>query len=200
MTETKKAKETSGTELTRFNAFRHGLLSRFTVLPWESSEEYETVLEALAVEYAPQGPTEEHLVEELAHIFWRKRRLRLAESATHRRAFGKVLSPLNHISEDAVITIPRISKGEWVEEAVSATDEQSAEELAELKQEGTDQEAQHPFSRWMERNVQEYEPPPESKIDLLCASIYLQLIERRNELMALLWKAIELNEPLRISA
>jgi hypothetical protein len=135
MTETKKAKGTSGTELTRFNAFRHGLLSRFTVLPWESSEEFESVLEALAVEYAPQGPTEEHLVEELAHILWRKRRLRLAESATHRRAFGKVLSPLNHISEDAVITIPRTSKGEWVEEAVSATDQQSAEELAELKQE-----------------------------------------------------------------
>ena len=64
-----------GTELTRFNALRHGLLSRYTVLPWEDADEYEAVLAALAAEHAPQGPTEEHLVEELAGVVWRKRRL-----------------------------------------------------------------------------------------------------------------------------
>jgi len=35
----------------------------------------------LAAEHAPKGPTEEHLVEEVAGIIWRKRRLRLAEAA-----------------------------------------------------------------------------------------------------------------------
>ena len=34
---------------------------------------------------APQGATEEHFVEEIAGIVWRKRRLRLAEAAAHRR-------------------------------------------------------------------------------------------------------------------
>ena len=32
--------ETGGTEITRFNALRHGVLSRYTVLPWESADEY----------------------------------------------------------------------------------------------------------------------------------------------------------------
>jgi hypothetical protein len=35
---------------------------------------------ALAAEHAPQGPTEEHLVEELAGVVWRKRRLQLARN------------------------------------------------------------------------------------------------------------------------
>ena len=56
--------EVSSTELTRFNALRHGVLSRFTVLPWEDAEEYKTIVLALVAEHAPQGPTEEHLVEE----------------------------------------------------------------------------------------------------------------------------------------
>ena len=77
--------ETAGTAITRFNALRHGVLSRYTVLPWEDAEEYQALVAALVAEHAPQGPTEEHLVEELAGILWRKRRLRLAEAAAHRR-------------------------------------------------------------------------------------------------------------------
>jgi hypothetical protein len=78
--------ENRGTEITRFNALRHGVLSRYTVLPWEDGDEYRALIAALMAEHAPQGPTEEHLVEELAGILWRKRRLRLAEAAAHRRA------------------------------------------------------------------------------------------------------------------
>ena len=68
--------EGNGTELTRFNALRHGILSRYTVLPWEDEGEYAALVASLVEEHAPQGPTEEHLVEELAGILWRKRRLR----------------------------------------------------------------------------------------------------------------------------
>jgi hypothetical protein len=71
--------------LTRFNATRHGILSRHTLLPWEPREEYEDLHLALKHQYVPGDPMEEHLVEELAGIIWRKRRLRLAES----RAFGE---------------------------------------------------------------------------------------------------------------
>ncbi len=39
--------ETGGTEITRFNALRHGVLSRYTVLPWENADEYQAVVEAL---------------------------------------------------------------------------------------------------------------------------------------------------------
>src|SRR4051812_3907386 len=71
-------------EITRFNALRHGVLSRYTVLPWEDEAEYRTLLEALVTEHEPVGPTEEHLIEELAGIIWRKRRLRMAEAAIYR--------------------------------------------------------------------------------------------------------------------
>src|SRR6476660_6112380 len=53
----------SSYETTRFNALRHGILSRHTVLPWEDRSEYQTLLDALVAEHAPDGPTEEHLVE-----------------------------------------------------------------------------------------------------------------------------------------
>src|SRR4051794_32350048 len=80
--------ETTGTALTRFNALRHGVLSRYTVLPWENPEEYQVLVAALVAEHVPQGVTEEHLVDELAGVLWRKRRLHLAEAAAHRRGLS----------------------------------------------------------------------------------------------------------------
>jgi hypothetical protein len=55
-------------------------LSQYTVLPWEDGEEYRALLEALVAEHRPQGPTEEHLVEELTGVIWRKRRLRMGRA------------------------------------------------------------------------------------------------------------------------
>jgi len=81
--------ETGGTDITRFNALRHGVLSRYTVLPWENADEYLALVGSLAAEHAPHRPTEEHLVEEVAGILWRKRRLRLAEAAAHRRGTAR---------------------------------------------------------------------------------------------------------------
>jgi hypothetical protein len=46
------ATETVGTEITRFNALRHGVLSRYTVLPWENAEEYRTLVAALVRTFA----------------------------------------------------------------------------------------------------------------------------------------------------
>jgi hypothetical protein len=74
---------------TRFNALQHGLLSRYAVLPWEDRAEYQALLDALVAEHVPQGPTEEHLVEELAGVMWRKRRLQLAELAIYRDRLRK---------------------------------------------------------------------------------------------------------------
>ena len=51
-------------ETTRFNALRDGVLSRYTVLPWEDKTEYQALLTAVVAEHAPSGVTEEHLVEE----------------------------------------------------------------------------------------------------------------------------------------
>jgi hypothetical protein len=105
MTETKSDMQTEpgGTEITRFNALRHGVLSRYTVLPWESAEEYRALVSALAAEHTPQGPTEEHLVEELAGILWRKRRLRLAEAAAHRRGLNGTLASYRETVKVALV-------------------------------------------------------------------------------------------------
>ena len=69
----------------RHNALRHGILSKCLLLPGEDENEYDALLSALVEEHRPQGPTEEHLVEELAGIMWRKRRHRLAEVAHQRQ-------------------------------------------------------------------------------------------------------------------
>ncbi len=69
----------------RFNAIKHGVLSRHVVLAHEDGAEFGDLLAALVAEHAPAGPTETHLVEELAGAIWRKRRVLQAEGATINR-------------------------------------------------------------------------------------------------------------------
>jgi hypothetical protein len=63
------------------NALKHGILSRLVVLAHENYGEFDDMLAALIEEHRPAGMTEQHLVEELAAIIWRKRRVLLAEGA-----------------------------------------------------------------------------------------------------------------------
>ena len=65
----------------RFNAMKHGILSRLAVLAHEDHAEFDDLLAALIDEHRPAGITEQHLIEELATIIWRKRRVLLAEGA-----------------------------------------------------------------------------------------------------------------------
>ena len=68
-------------EPVRYNAMKHGILSRLAVLPHEDVGEFADLLAALIEEHNPAGMTERHLIEELAAIIWRKRRVLLAEGA-----------------------------------------------------------------------------------------------------------------------
>lgn len=68
-------------EPVRFNAMKHGILSRLVVLAHEDHTEFADLLAALMDEHRPAGMTERHLIEELATIIWRKRRVLLAEGA-----------------------------------------------------------------------------------------------------------------------
>ncbi len=68
-------------EPVRFNAMKHGILSRLAVLAHEDHAEFDNLLAALIDEHRPAGMTERHLIEELATIIWRKRRVLLAEGA-----------------------------------------------------------------------------------------------------------------------
>src|SRR5689334_7134645 len=123
--------DTSGTEITRFNALRHGVLSRYTVLPWEDAGEYGALVAALVAEHCPQGPTEEHLVEELAGILWRKRRLRLAEAAAHHRGLNGTLSPYRETVKAALVHLDATNGPERVVDAIRATATDTKEEIAD---------------------------------------------------------------------
>jgi hypothetical protein len=111
------ASESNGTELTRFNALRHDVLSRYVVLPWEDADEYAALVASLVAEHGPQGPTEEHLVEELAGVLWRERRLRLAEAAAHRRGLENSFSSHRETGKVALAHITRADKSVDVSEA-----------------------------------------------------------------------------------
>ena len=69
-------------EPVRYNAMKHGILSRLAVRPHEDVGEFGDLLAALVEEHQPAGATEMHLIEELAAIIWRKRRVLMAEGAT----------------------------------------------------------------------------------------------------------------------
>jgi hypothetical protein len=123
----------AGTGITRFNALRHGVLSRYTVLPWENSDEYRAVVEALVAEHVPQGPTEEHLVEEIAGILWRKRRLRMAEAAAHRRGLEDALEPHRETAKAALIHLNTTVQSESAVDAVRATAADTDEDMADME-------------------------------------------------------------------
>jgi hypothetical protein len=122
------------TELTRFNALRHGVLSRYTVLPWEDADEYGAIVSALVAEHAPEGPTEEHLVEELAGILWRKRRLRLAEAAVHRRGLNGTLASYRETVKVALAHLDATNQSERVVDAIRATAADTEEDIREMQE------------------------------------------------------------------
>lgn len=122
---------------TRFNALQHGVLSRHAVLPWEDRAEYQALLDALVAEHTPQGPTEEHLVEELAGIIWRKRRLRLAEASIYRERLRKdVTSTLDPDQVAGAALLPLVGKHKVkadIPQALSATPADTAHDLRDVK-------------------------------------------------------------------
>jgi hypothetical protein len=123
-------------DMARFNAVQHGVLSRYAVLPWEDRSEYQALLDALVTEHAPDGPTEGHLVEELAGIIWRKRRLRMAEAAIYREKLRKEASydGPDKIAGAALLPVTGDAKGSAsIAQAVAAAPRDTARDLRDVK-------------------------------------------------------------------
>jgi hypothetical protein len=125
--------DTGGTATTRFNAIKHGILSRYAVLPWEDADEYRALVGSLVTEHAPQGPTEEHLVEELAGILWRKRRLRLAEAAAHRRGLSGTLASYRETAKVALVHLGSAGQSERIADAIRATATDTEGDIADIE-------------------------------------------------------------------
>jgi hypothetical protein len=97
---------TGSYDAVRFNALQHGILSRYTVLSHEDAGEYHGLLAALIEEHQPAAMTEAHLVEELAGIIWRKRRVLMAEGA-------KINEGLKYSARNAEGVIPAAAPFEF---------------------------------------------------------------------------------------
>jgi hypothetical protein len=98
--------------------------------PWQ--EPLRVLLTALVAEHEPRGPTEEHLVEELAGILWRKRRLRLAEAATVRRGLEGTFASYHRTVDVALALLDAADQPECVSTAVRATAADTDEDMADM--------------------------------------------------------------------
>jgi hypothetical protein len=68
-----------GKENSKLNATKHGIFSKVVVIEGESRAEFEDLLNGLRSYLQPEGMLEEILVEKLAALFWRQRRLIIAD-------------------------------------------------------------------------------------------------------------------------
>jgi hypothetical protein len=73
-------------QVQRTNARKHGLFSKAVLLQDETAAEYEVLLDGLMENLQPQGKMEIVLVENLATLLWRKRRLVQVETAEIEKA------------------------------------------------------------------------------------------------------------------
>lgn len=124
-----------GYDAVRFNAMKHGILSKLAVLPHEDAGEFAEIVNALMQEHQPVGMTERHLIEELASIMWRKRRVLLAEGA----AINLGLRHIVHNSLDSPISAaaPLESglrkEGSDLQDLLTASPEEIADRLREAE-------------------------------------------------------------------
>jgi len=74
-------KTLKGKAIVRFNALRHGLLTRDVVLPGEDADAFEDLRNQVRANYSPVGPIEELLVDRMVNAMWRLLRSERAETA-----------------------------------------------------------------------------------------------------------------------
>jgi hypothetical protein len=75
-------KTNEGKAVSRYNALKHGLLSKEVLLENEDTEAFAEFSEALSEELKPVGPFEETLVDRIISCYWRLRRAVYVEKNT----------------------------------------------------------------------------------------------------------------------
>jgi hypothetical protein len=128
-----------GYQHSRLNALSHGLTARTMLLPWEDAAAFQTLLDALLAEHRPMGPTEHHLVQQLAALFWRQQRLLHAEAASIQDSLREQLSfdHADQVGAGAMAHLRPDEDGNDVLEAVQASEQDNHQMLAALDGEET---------------------------------------------------------------
>ena len=98
-------KTPEGKEKVRFNALKHGLRARNTILPFENAEEFNQLCAELEDDWQPQGRTEKLHVEQLAVQQWLLMRLANFESIVY----------LNQMDHVALPFIERFLRETWTD-------------------------------------------------------------------------------------
>jgi hypothetical protein len=76
-----------GKDRSKYNALKHGIFSKVAVLKDEPRGTFDKLLNGLFSDLQPQGTLEEIIVEKIAAIAWRYRRL-LVAGAVNSQGFG----------------------------------------------------------------------------------------------------------------
>ena len=71
----------TGKDRSRHNALKHGIFSKMVLLKGEPQSDFDSLLNGLRNDLRPEGMLERILVEKLASLIWRQRRLLMAEGA-----------------------------------------------------------------------------------------------------------------------
>src|SRR5216683_6465920 len=77
-----------GKQRSKYNATKHAIFSSVALLEGESRSEFNSLLEGLLENFQPIGALEEILVNKLVTLFWRYRRLLIAEAAEIRKGIA----------------------------------------------------------------------------------------------------------------
>jgi hypothetical protein len=73
-----------GKDGSKHNALKHGIFAKTVLLKGEPQSEFDSLLSGLRKDLRPQGMLEKVLVEKLATLIWRQRRLLMVEGASIR--------------------------------------------------------------------------------------------------------------------
>jgi len=102
---------------------------------WENKDDYDSLLNSLLEDYKPSNVTEEHLVEELAGIIWRKMRLRCAEKSSLQSVLSNNLSSFtNSSAKEALLDNSDKTGNINIKQAVVASNDTNELELLEIRE------------------------------------------------------------------
>jgi hypothetical protein len=121
----------------RFNALRRGIRSRYNgsalggrrLIPRPHCRAY-----GRAHTSGTDGGASR---QELAGILWRKRRLRLAEAAAHRRGLENTFASYRHIVKAALVHLDVETESERVIDAIRATAADTEADIADMQEDET---------------------------------------------------------------
>jgi hypothetical protein len=97
-------------------ALKHGAYAQDVILPGEDGRDYALMLAELYEEWAPEGLTERELVERLAALYWRRRRMHLYQQAKLQQRVDTVNAKNDWIGHQQVLKAlaPEFARAESV--------------------------------------------------------------------------------------